>query len=193
MFQITKLNLSDIIYPIECTYIRIEDILWLRQILQAVKVWAIWWGKEPCSFVCFSRVGCNFILLTLYFLRTVFDCYHWISLQSYRSQVVEGEFLFSQDVPCMFWKIHSDHPGIYSGRYGADLLRNLPLTLACSWTIWEPERHAHIFKESKRSNCKDSLVFVLLGYVDIVVSGICIKCCEVQFSIYVNQNLFQSG
>ena len=49
MFQITKSTLSDIIYPIECTYIRIEDILWPRQILRAVKVRAIWWGKEPCS------------------------------------------------------------------------------------------------------------------------------------------------
>ena len=39
------------IYPIECTYVRIEDILWSRQILRAVKVWAIWWGKEPCSFI----------------------------------------------------------------------------------------------------------------------------------------------
>ena len=50
MFQIIKFTLSDWIYPIECTYIRIEDLLWPRQILRAVKVRAIWWGKEPCSF-----------------------------------------------------------------------------------------------------------------------------------------------
>ena len=50
MFQITKFTLSDRIYPIEYTYIRIEDILWPRQILRVVKVRAIWWGKRPCSF-----------------------------------------------------------------------------------------------------------------------------------------------
>ena len=50
MFQITKFTPSDRIYPIECTCIRIEDILWPRQILRAVKVRAIRWGKEPCSF-----------------------------------------------------------------------------------------------------------------------------------------------
>ena len=48
--QITKFTLGDRIYPIECTYIKIEDILWPRQILRAVKVRAIWWGKGPCSF-----------------------------------------------------------------------------------------------------------------------------------------------
>ena len=41
MFQITNFTLSDKIYTIECTYIRIEDILWSRQILRAVKVPAI--------------------------------------------------------------------------------------------------------------------------------------------------------
>ena len=41
MFQITKFTLSDRIYPIEYTYIRIEDILWPRQILTEVKVQAI--------------------------------------------------------------------------------------------------------------------------------------------------------
>ena len=50
MFQITKFTVSDRIYPIQYSYIRIEDILWPRQILPAVKVRAIWWGKEPCSF-----------------------------------------------------------------------------------------------------------------------------------------------
>ena len=50
MFQITKSTLSDRKYSIQCTYIRIEDILWPRQTLWAVKVRAIWWGKEPCSF-----------------------------------------------------------------------------------------------------------------------------------------------
>ena len=50
MFQITKFTLSDGIFPIECNYIKIEDLLWPRQILRAVKVRAIWWGKEPCSF-----------------------------------------------------------------------------------------------------------------------------------------------
>ena len=50
MFQITKFTPSDRIYPIECICIRIEDILWPRQILRAVEVRAIWWGKEPCSF-----------------------------------------------------------------------------------------------------------------------------------------------
>ena len=53
MFQITKFTLSDRIYPFECTYMRIEDLLRPRQILRAVKVRAIWLGKEPCSF-CFS-------------------------------------------------------------------------------------------------------------------------------------------
>ena len=38
MFQITKFTLSDRIYPIECTYIKIEDILLPRQIRRAVKV-----------------------------------------------------------------------------------------------------------------------------------------------------------
>ena len=47
MFQIHS---SDSIYPIECTYIKNEDILCLRKILRAVKVRAIWWGKEPYSF-----------------------------------------------------------------------------------------------------------------------------------------------
>ena len=41
MFQITKFTPSDRIYPIECTCIRIEDILGPRQILRAVKVRAI--------------------------------------------------------------------------------------------------------------------------------------------------------
>ena len=41
MFQITKFTLSDRIYPIEYTYIRIEDILWPRQIVRVVNVWAI--------------------------------------------------------------------------------------------------------------------------------------------------------
>ena len=41
MFQITKFTLSDRIYPIEDTYIRIEDILWPRQIVRVVKVRAI--------------------------------------------------------------------------------------------------------------------------------------------------------
>ena len=49
MFQITKFTLSDRIYPIECTYMKIEDLLRPRQILRAVKVRAIWLGKEPCS------------------------------------------------------------------------------------------------------------------------------------------------
>ena len=39
----------DRIYPIEYTYIRIEDILWSRKILRVVKVRAISWGKQPCS------------------------------------------------------------------------------------------------------------------------------------------------
>ena len=51
MFQITKFTLSDRIYPIERTYMRIEDLLRPRQILRAVKVRAICLGKEPCSFV----------------------------------------------------------------------------------------------------------------------------------------------
>ena len=41
MFQITQFTLSDRIYPIEYTYIRIEDILWPSQILRVVKVRAI--------------------------------------------------------------------------------------------------------------------------------------------------------
>ena len=41
MCQITQFPLSDRIYPIEYTYIRIEDILWPRQILRVVKVRAI--------------------------------------------------------------------------------------------------------------------------------------------------------
>ena len=41
MGQITKFTLSDRIYPIECTYIEIDDILWPRQILRAVKARAI--------------------------------------------------------------------------------------------------------------------------------------------------------
>ena len=54
MFQITKFTLIDRIYPIEYTYIRIEDILWPRQILRVVKVRAISWGKQPCSFLTYS-------------------------------------------------------------------------------------------------------------------------------------------
>ena len=38
MFHITKFALSDRLYPIQCTYFRIEGILWPRQILRAVKV-----------------------------------------------------------------------------------------------------------------------------------------------------------
>ena len=56
MFQITKFTLSDRIYPIEYTYIRIEGKLWPRQILRVVKVRAIWWGKQPCSFSNFMHV-----------------------------------------------------------------------------------------------------------------------------------------
>ena len=56
-FHITKFNLSDRIYHIKCIYIRIEDILWPRKILRAVKVRAIWWGKAPCSLV--HRVSLN--------------------------------------------------------------------------------------------------------------------------------------
>ena len=41
MFYITKFTLSDRKDPIECAYIRIEDILWPIQILRAFKVWAI--------------------------------------------------------------------------------------------------------------------------------------------------------
>ena len=50
MFQITKFTLSDRIIYIECTYIKIEDIVMPRQNLRAVKVRAIWWSKGPCSF-----------------------------------------------------------------------------------------------------------------------------------------------
>ena len=50
MLQITKFTLSDRIYPIERTYMRIEDLLRPRQILRAVKIRAIRLGKEPCSF-----------------------------------------------------------------------------------------------------------------------------------------------
>ena len=49
MFQIKKFTLSDRIYPIECFYIKIENILWPRQILRVVKVRAIWRGKGPWS------------------------------------------------------------------------------------------------------------------------------------------------
>ena len=49
------LHLSDRIYPIDCTYLRIKGILWPRQILRAVKVRAIWSGKEPCSFYFLPR------------------------------------------------------------------------------------------------------------------------------------------
>ena len=56
IFHITKFTLSDRIYPIECTYIKIECILWPRQILRAVKARAKWQGKEPCSF----RVSMSF-------------------------------------------------------------------------------------------------------------------------------------
>ena len=41
MFHFTNFTLSDRIYPIECTYIRIEDIIWSRKIVWAVKVRAI--------------------------------------------------------------------------------------------------------------------------------------------------------
>ena len=37
MFQITKFTLSDRIYPIEYTNIRIEDILWPKHILRVSK------------------------------------------------------------------------------------------------------------------------------------------------------------
>ena len=59
MFQITKFTLSDRIYPIECTYNRIEDILWSRQILRLVKLWA---GKEPCSFMKLAEILSHNIL-----------------------------------------------------------------------------------------------------------------------------------
>ena len=57
MFQITKFTLIDRIYPIEYTYIRIEDILWPRQILRVVKVRAMSWGKQPCSFTVIFILG----------------------------------------------------------------------------------------------------------------------------------------
>ena len=46
MFHITNITLSDRIFPIECTYVRIESLLWLKQILLVVKVRAIWKGKN---------------------------------------------------------------------------------------------------------------------------------------------------
>ena len=42
MFHITKLTLSDRVDITEWTNIKIEGILWPRQILQAVKIGTIW-------------------------------------------------------------------------------------------------------------------------------------------------------
>ena len=56
IFRITKFTLSDRIYLLECTYIWIEDILWPRRILRAVKNRAIWWGKGPCSLVIVGKM-----------------------------------------------------------------------------------------------------------------------------------------
>ena len=87
MFQITKFTLSDRIYPHECTYIRIEVILWPRQILRAVKVRAIWWGKRPCSFNFLSEIG----NLTLF------------PDKSQNSAWINGE---KGDLSCMFFNSH---------------------------------------------------------------------------------------
>ena len=68
--QITKFTLSDRIYPTECTYIKIEDILWPRQILRAVKVRAIWWGKGPYSLLVSKSIRFE-IFRTLRSTRTL--------------------------------------------------------------------------------------------------------------------------
>ena len=49
MFHITKFTLNDSIYPIECTHIIIEGILWPRQILRVH--WAVncFSGQPMCS------------------------------------------------------------------------------------------------------------------------------------------------
>ena len=61
MFQITKFTLSDRVYPIERTYMRIEDLLRPRQILRVVKFRAICLGKEPCSFYRLRYTKCNLL------------------------------------------------------------------------------------------------------------------------------------
>ena len=65
MFQFTKFNLSDRIYPIGYTYIRIEDIPRPRQILRAVKGRAIWWDKKPCSFMPANDSNTNHVITIL--------------------------------------------------------------------------------------------------------------------------------
>ena len=80
MFQITKCTPSDRIYPIECTYIRIEDILswlWPRQILRAVKDRAIWWGKELCTLTRFITQYL-FFFLSMYLLQFSFPLLSWL-------------------------------------------------------------------------------------------------------------------
>ena len=86
MFQITQFTLSDRIYPIEYTYIRIEDILWPRQILRVVKVRARWWGKQPCSFI-FRDVS-----------ATCYDvnCFEICSITVFSINCMEIKFDFSE-------------------------------------------------------------------------------------------------
>ena len=90
MFQITKFTLIDRIYPIEYTYIRIEDILWPRQILRVVKVRAISWGKQPCSLLQMFR-----------------KCYTYAWRHKYMSQVL---YIFGFSYKYRkFWKTVNTH------------------------------------------------------------------------------------
>ena len=52
MFCITNSTLMDRTYPNALAYIKIEGVIWVKQILWAVKVWAkIVWKKPSSLFI----------------------------------------------------------------------------------------------------------------------------------------------
>ena len=50
MFCITNSTLMDRAYPNALAYIKIEGVIWVKQMLWAVKVWAKMVWKKPSSF-----------------------------------------------------------------------------------------------------------------------------------------------
>ena len=50
MFFITNSTLMDRTYPNALAYIKIEGVIWVKQMLWAVKVWAKMVWKKPSSF-----------------------------------------------------------------------------------------------------------------------------------------------
>ena len=55
MFCITNSTLMDRTYPNALAYIKIEGVIWVKQMLWAVKVWAKMVWKKPSSFYGFIK------------------------------------------------------------------------------------------------------------------------------------------